>query len=413
MRFSRKNQMFVALRCRFQGDARGSVAVTMGLALTLLLGAIGISIDLLSLHHKKTRMQNALDAATLAAGRNWRLTTDLSQANAVLTKHYAEQVADGDAGTATISTADAETFSIEARVSASYNTAIMSLFGIHSMPVNVKSAAISGSLDNAEIAMMMDLSSSMTGSKFHELQTAARDFITVLKPDGPQGDAVRIALAPFASGVNVGAYYTSVVDPLQPPGTPPNTCVALRTTSNVFTDDPPAPGAFVNRFVIDDDWPCLASTILPLERDRNRLLSHVSQLKLSSGTEGEIGTAWAWYLLSPKWNSVWPSESQPEAYGAERNKKIAVLMTDGENFTRYFPQDTGADSHALQLCEAMKAQGITVFTVGFEVDAVRANNLLRDCASSSAHYYSAQGAGSLKAAFREIATSLIPLRLTQ
>ena len=46
-------------------------------------------------------------------------------------------------------------------------------------------------------------------------------------------------------------------------------------------------------------------------------------------TAGQLGTAFAWYMLSPNWADIWPADSKPAAYGTAKLRKIAVLMTDG------------------------------------------------------------------------------------
>ena len=58
-------------------------------------------------------------------------------------------------------------------------------------------------------------------------------------------------------------------------------------------------------------------------------------LKDGGGTAGHIGTAWAWYTLSPNWSSLWPSAASPSPTARRTCDKIAILMTDGEYNTEY------------------------------------------------------------------------------
>lgn len=62
-------------------------------------------------------------------------------------------------------------------------------------------------------------------------------------------------------------------------------------------------------------------------------------------------------------------------------------------------------------CTAAKTQGITIFTIGFETNN-DAEYQLETCASSSAHFYSADGI-EIATAFNAIANSIQKLRLTQ
>ncbi|MEP4037267.1 MULTISPECIES: pilus assembly protein TadG-related protein [unclassified Pseudophaeobacter] len=63
------------------------------------------------------------------------------------------------------------------------------------------------------------------------------------------------------------------------------------------------------------------------------------------------------------------------------------------------------------ICDAAKAQGITVYTIGFEAPS-NGRAVLRDCASTDAHFYDVDGL-EIKEAFKSIATSIRQLRLTQ
>jgi Flp pilus assembly protein TadG len=104
---------------------------------------------------------------------------------------------------------------------------------------------------------------------------------------------------------------------------------------------------------------------------------------IGGGTPGHLGTAWAWYLLSPAWNSIWnlaaplADYNLPGAAPLNKTKKYAILMTDGEYNEQYFMTEgagvtamgglTAGSSgeQAMQQCTAMKAKGITVITIGF------------------------------------------------
>ena len=165
----------------------------------------------------------------------------------------------------------------------------------------------------------------------------------------------------------------------------------------------------------------------PLKNDKAAILAKIQGLSLGGGTAGHVGTAWAYYFLSPEWNNVMPSAAnQAAAYGTEKLKKIAILMTDGE-YNR--PRDSKglADSddlagaavngqtsaqQAVQLCTKMKEDGIEVYTVGFDLgDNQTAINTLASCASGTDHAYVATDGTALKAAFRDIAIKLTELHL--
>src|SRR6185503_10993499 len=160
---------------------------------------------------------------------------------------------------------------------------------------------------------------------------------------------------------------------------------------------------------VASDNPCPTTAVMPLSPDRTALKSKIDALAIDGSTAGHIGIGWGWYMISPNFGYLWPTASQPAAYGTDELIKIAVIMTDGAFNTAYcngvIAKDsgtgsgTGADhsncnatngssaSQALSQCAAMKAKGIIVFTVGFELDTQAAKDLMTQCATSTAYAY--------------------------
>jgi len=143
-----------------------------------------------------------------------------------------------------------------------------------------------------------------------------------------------------------------------------------------------------------------------------------------------LGTAWAWYTLSPNWSSLWSAESKPEAYGTANLQKIAILMTDGDYNVQYDSNGVMVDyglspcpkaangcstAQALALCSAMKEDGIRIYTVGFKLRAPSstAYQTLNQCASDPNKFYDAENEEQLKQAFRDIAIKLSSLYLSK
>jgi hypothetical protein len=302
---------------------------------------------------------------------------------------------------------------------------------------------------NVEVSMMLDITGSMLESdgkgstKIATLKTAAKDAIDILIwPDQSQFTS-RIALAPFSVSVNVGSYATAVTGQAATSGKNKlMPCVIERLGPNAATDAAPsaangwigayagnnAPSGFsysgrLGSSNYSSSGNCSSSNpqsseaIVPLTSDTTVLKARIDALTASGGTAGQLGTAWAWYLLSPNWSSIWPAASKPGSYAdvkATNSKgypilqKYAILMTDGDYNTQY--SSTSSLNQARALCTNMKAQGITVFTVGFMVSNA-AKNFLTTCATSADNYYDATDGDKLKAAFRDIALKISTLRL--
>ena len=78
-------------------------------------------------------------------------------------------------------------------------------------------------------------------------------------------------------------------------------------------------------------------------------------------------------------------------------------------FTTTFTADKDARLDAI--CDAAKAQGIIIFTIGFEVTD-RAADVMESCASSPSHFYRVEGL-EIASAFNSIASNITSLRLVQ
>jgi Flp pilus assembly protein TadG len=69
------------------------------------------------------------------------------------------------------------------------------------------------------------------------------------------------------------------------------------------------------------------------------------------------------------------------------------------------------DTRLQQICTAAKSQNIVIYGIGFEAPS-NGRTQVRNCASSSAHYFDASGL-EISSAFRAIANNISQLRLTQ
>ena len=280
------------------------------------------------------------------------------------------------------------------------------------------------STQNLEISLMLDITGSMCQpcSKLDDLKDAAQDLINILVQDDQSEHTSRVALVPFSHAVNVGEdYFEDVTDESLDDY---STCVVERSGPNKFTDARPGSGSntFLGAFDIARDHasggvgrstPCSPTAeIMPLSSDKAALNASIEDYQAGGWTAGQLGTAWAWYMLSPKWNSFWPSESHAANYHDDETTKIAVLMTDGDYNTAYQSSNGTSAAQARQLCTNMKSEGITVYTVGFMVSSA-AKTLLEQCASSSSHFYDATSGEQLKIAFRNIAFKVAQLRLSK
>ena len=212
------------------------------------------------------------------------------------------------------------------------------------------------------------------------------------------------------------------------------TCVSERTTAP-YTDA--APSTTLLGMNYRPSSQCISQTVQPLTADKDKLHALANSLVASGSTAGHLGLAWGWYMISPNFGYLWPTASQPAAYGTTNLIKAVVFMTDGQFNTPYcsgviaadgLSGSGGANTHincnapngaskaqAEQLCDAIKAPAnkTLLYVVGFDLATDTTTlNFLRDCATAPEYFFQADSGADLRTAFAAIAQSLSDLRLS-
>lgn len=213
------------------------------------------------------------------------------------------------------------------------------------------------------------------------------------------------------------------------------TCVSERTGTAAYTDATPAAAAWTGRVYPKRESECLSNTLSPLSSDIATLKSKIDGLDEEGSTAGQIGIAWGWYAVSPNFNSLWSSNAAA-AYDLSKTLKAVVIMTDGEFNTPYCRgvvaknagdgavsgtgriDCNGANgspfNQGKSLCDGMKAQGVVVYTVGFQIaSGGNAEDVLRHCASTPANFFNAGSGADLSDAFAAIGRDIVQLRISK
>ena len=122
----------------------------------------------------------------------------------------------------------------------------------------------------------------------------------------------------------------------------------------------------------------------------------------------------------------------PLDYGTENMTKVAIILTDGENTmsssvrTAYwYPADgklgttsssaavTQLNARTLAVCNAMKAKGIIVYTLMYDLNNSTIANLYTQCASKPDYFFDTPDSQTLHNAFQTIGDSLSNLRISR
>lgn len=188
-------------RNSFKSDRSGNVAIIFGLALLPVLGAAGAAVDYSRLSSARSAAQLAVDGAALAGIRH--LKESDKQLNVRVNEYAKANLPEFLKDVPITAKAIEDRTAIRVSVEFSMPTVFMHLLGSKTMSSSVISEASSSS-DNAEVAVALDLTGSMR-NHIPGLRRATRELINILQPSA-SGNAVRVALVPYVTAVNVSGH---------------------------------------------------------------------------------------------------------------------------------------------------------------------------------------------------------------
>ena len=226
-----------------------------------------------------------------------------------------------------------------------------------------------------------------------------------------------------------------------------NNCATDRTTSP-YTDTAPSTYPLTANYRDSSGSDCIPNQIVPLTSNRTTLhnaigtYSGTRTLNATGSTAGHLGLAWGWYMISPNFGYLWPTASQPKAYGSTNLIKAVIFMTDGDFNTPYcngiVANDAltgagGSDDHincaspngssqsqAQTICTNIKATAnkTLLYVVGFDLAGnTAALNFLDACATDDTatekYFFEANTGADLTNAFKAIAQNLSELRISK
>lgn len=197
--------------------------------------------------------------------------------------------------------------------------------------------------------------------------------------------------------------------------------------------------------------------VTPLTTEKTTIQAAIRDMQswgARGGTMTNLGLLWGWRTLSPRWRGLWGGTTpgdMPLDYDLPHMDKVIILLTDGENTWNewqspwYFDENRGRNRRSLQpdytaygafhedrlgvstppeatpeldsrtrdLCNTIKSEGVTLFTITTQVHDPDIQAVYEACASSSEHYFNLPTAAGLRTAFQRIERELANLRITR
>ncbi len=435
----------------FLAQRSGSITIITAFAFIIILAAAGLAVDTSRLYNVRTQVLMALDAAALAGAKalqdDTKTDTDLTEISQAFFQTYLANLKMSGVTTGNFNAAvDRPNWTVTASVDIHLPMLFGKAVGLDGIFDFRPESRVRYQADKVELALVLDVTGSMNDipsgdsmRKIDSMKSAATDVIDGLMGRSLTENSVRIAVAPFSASVNAGplSYTVSASPPATScgynwrwgwtctdvAGADVDTCVIERNNSQAATDAPPI-GADILPAVPSlpyGNYSCPNAKVIPLlgKSNADQLKTTINGYSPGGATAGHIGAAWGWYLLSPQWSSVLPSGSAPAPYSDTTIHKHVVFMTDGlfnTSYTSGSSSPTGLQTEQSyaqfqDLCTAMKQQGITVWTVGFDLAPGRALQELKKCGGDN--FFDAKTGLDLKAAFQAIAGSLNKMHVSQ
>ena len=318
----------------------------------------------------------------------------------------------------------------------------MKVAGFPQIGFDTSSTSAWGSV-RMRVAMALDNTGSMAqDGKMPAMQTAAKNLIDQLSGLAKNPGDIYISIIPFAKDVNVGAsnYNQSWMDFTDWDNDPANPGTCSKSSKTTKSTCQQANGTWTpdhsqwNGCVWDRDqdydtkitapfagnaptlfpaeqWSACPVQLKPLSYDWSALKSLINSMTPNGNTNQAIGMAWAWQSLSSTAPLNAPAKDPSYTY-----KDAIILLSDGLNTQdRWYSTASQIDARQKILCDNIKAQGITIYTVqvntGSPGDPTSA--VLQYCASEAAKFFLVTSASQTLSVFSSIGSSLSKLRVAK
>jgi len=197
-------------------DTRGNVAMIFGLSLpALVLMTVG-GVDIHRASTVRVNLQDALDAAALAAARSPATTAadiqaiGLKNLKANLAAYPQITLLEGQT-TFTLNEDQVVVADAKVNVKALVANIVLPPYGKFMddyLPVGAHSE-VNRSSRNLEVALVLDITGSMAGQKLTDLKAAAKQLVDIVVQDLQTPYYSKMSLVPYSMGVNVGSYANS------------------------------------------------------------------------------------------------------------------------------------------------------------------------------------------------------------
>jgi Flp pilus assembly protein TadG len=186
----------------FGKNVSGSLAPILGVAAIPLIMAAGVAVDYGNAVSVQARLQAAVDAAALAAGREANLSD--SELERIAKDYFHSNFGTpANAGTPTMEMSVSDS-GLKVEGAVTVNNYLTKVAGFDTTRISA-SSEVTKEATGLEVVLVFDNTGSMASqSRLSTLKVAAHDFVEILFGPREVADTLKIGVVPFSQFVNVG-----------------------------------------------------------------------------------------------------------------------------------------------------------------------------------------------------------------
>ena len=418
----------------------GNISVAFALSLLPISAMSMMAVEYRMLTGLKASYQQAVDASALAGA------SAASNADAIARSTFESNAPNKTYVTVLSHGLDTSSGDYVYAANATYSTMAGGLVGLNSIEFSVSATAVKHMVPAADMAIVLDTTGSMSGGGLWSDVTLAMTTALTNIESTVDPNRFFISFLPYKDRVNIGASRSSWATGDTSGSW--NGCVEPREemigSYDFALDETPPTGA--DRFVASNGltgglwernsaYPHCPDELVPPTNSVSSITTAFQNVTRSGTGRWDVGLAWGWRLLSPRWGTHWNVAGYPSATPDAR--RMLVYIVDGKS-TAYDwemrndisgPSDpdlgapapdtlgynkgtTTAFDHLEDLCARIKADGIELLVMHIGGHS-HARAPLEACATSEGHYFEVSDLDEWTAAFQFTENQFTTVRLSK
>ena len=437
---------------QYSKDTKGNVASMFAISLLVLIAAIGSAIDYARLVTTNSKLQSLTDSLTLAAAIGLQHDQYDETGLDEFARIYLAQNNESELQAAW----EMEGGELNFTLQTTQEMIFMGIFNQSEKIVGATSSVPVLKAKNFNVALVLDSTLSMTGTRMLSLKRAANEMIDVIRTT--DSDDTYVSVVPFSEMIKIPTSYgdaswfnkpadrtqnLQVIDPDLSIGCRTewmgesrrqvcdhtvyrtdtlnltwNGCMISRNFGYHKVPEFSAQrlqGVTRNNYCSDD-----RNMMLPMTNNMDTVAETVDAMVPHSETYIPGGLIWGWRTLQPEAPLTEISQAP------SNNEKVMIVMTDGANSNSLgnpVPWSDGlfhdekdvvaANTLTSELCEGIKNDDVEIYTIALEVNDAATVTMMQNCATSAAHFYDVSNASGLSEVFESISTELADIRLSK